>query len=147
MNVLIIGSGAREHAFCWKIKDSKILKNLYVAPGNAGTEKIAENLEISTSNFLTIKKTLISKNINLLIIGPEIPLIDGLTDFVKNDLALKEILVIGPSKLGSTLEGSKDFSKEFMLKHKVPTAPYKTFDSSSVKAGLDYLATIPHPMF
>ena len=145
MNVLIIGSGAREHAFCWKIKDSKILKNLYVAPGNAGTEKIAENLEISTSNFLTIKKTLISKNINLLIIGPEIPLIDGLTDFVKNDLALKEILVIGPSKLGSMLEGSKDFSKEFMLKHKVPTAPYKTFDSSSVKAGLDYLATIPPP--
>ena len=111
MNVLVIGSGAREHAFCWQIKDSKILKNLYVAPGNAGTEKIAENLEISISNFKIIKKAIISKNITLIIIGPEVPLIEGLTDFIKNDSSLKEVLVIGPSKLVSMLEGRKAFSK------------------------------------
>ena len=145
MNVLIIGSGAREHAFCWQIKDSKILSKLYVAPGNAGTEKIAENLEISISDFQEIKKVLITKKINLIIIGPEIPLIDGLTDFIKNDPVLKEVLVIGPSALGSMLEGSKDFSKEFMSKHKIPTASYKTFELSSLKEGLDYLNSISPP--
>jgi|TARA_B110000438_G_scaffold146245_1_gene140842 phosphoribosylamine--glycine ligase len=145
MNVLIIGSGAREHAFCWQIKDSKILSKLYVAPGNAGTEKIAENLEISISDFQEIKKVLITKKIKLIIIGPEIPLIDGLTDFIKNDPVLKEVLVIGPSALGSMLEGSKDFSKEFMSKHKIPTASYKTFESSSLKEGLDYLNSISPP--
>ena len=145
MNVLIIGSGAREHAFCWKIKDSKILNKLYVAPGNAGTEKVAENLKISISDFQEIKTVLITKKITLIIIGPELPLIDGLTDFIKNDSALKEVLVIGPSRLGSMLEGSKDFSKEFMFKHDIPTALYKTFDLNSLKEGIDYLNSIPPP--
>ena len=145
MNVLIIGSGAREHAFCWKIKQSKLLTNLYVAPGNAGTESIAQNLVISISNFQEIKATLLIKKISIIIIGPEIPLIDGLTDFIKNDSELKGVLVIGPSKLGAMLEGSKDFSKEFMSKHNIPTASYKTFDANSLHDGLDYLETIQPP--
>ena len=145
MNVLIIGSGAREHAFCWKIKQSKLLTNLYVAPGNAGTESIAQNLVISISNFQEIKATLLIKKISLIIIGPEIPLIDGLTDFIKNDLELNEVLVVGPSKLGAMLEGSKDFSKEFMFKHNIPTASYKTFNTNSLTEGLDYLETIQPP--
>jgi phosphoribosylamine--glycine ligase len=145
MNVLIIGSGAREHAFCWKIKQSKLLTNLYVAPGNAGTESIAQNLVISISNFQEIKATLLIKKISLIIIGPEIPLIDGLTDFIKNDSELNEVLVIGPSKLGAMLEGSKDFSKEFMFKHNIPTASYKTFNTNSLLDGLDYLETIQPP--
>ena len=145
MNVLIIGSGAREHAFCWKIKQSKLLINLYAAPGNAGTENIAQNLAISISNFQEIKSILLSKKISLIIIGPEIPLINGLTDFIKNDSQLKDVLVVGPSKLGSTLEGSKDFSKEFMFKHNIPTASYKTFNTNSLMEGLDYLENIQPP--
>tara|TARA_B100000768_G_scaffold50669_1_gene49463 strand:- start:2509 stop:3780 length:1272 start_codon:yes stop_codon:yes gene_type:complete len=145
MNVLIIGSGAREHAFCWKIKQSKLLINLYAAPGNAGTENIAQNLAISISNFQEIKSILLSKKISLIIIGPEIPLIDGLTDFIKNDSQLKDVLVVGPSKLGSMLEGSKDFSKEFMFKHNIPTASYKTFNTNSLMEGLDYLENIQPP--
>ena len=145
MNVLIIGSGAREHAFCWKIKQSKLLINLYAAPGNAGTENIAQNLAISISNFQEIKSILLLKKISLIIIGPEIPLIDGLTDFIKNDSQLKDVLVVGPSKLGSMLEGSKDFSKEFMFKHNIPTASYKTFNTNSLMEGLDYLENIQPP--
>ena len=145
MNVLIIGSGAREHAFCSKIKESKNINNLYVAPGNAGTAKIANNLDISVSDFKQIKEALLTKKINLLIVGPEIPLIDGLADFIKRDPALNSILVVGPSKAGAMLEGSKDFSKEFMFKHKIPTASYKTFDASSLEEGLDYLEKIPSP--
>ncbi len=145
MNVLIIGSGAREHAFCWKVKESKNCNKLYVAPGNAGTAKIAKNIDISISNFQEIKKVLLAKKISLLIIGPEIPLIDGLTDFIKRDSALNSVLVLGPSQKGSMLEGSKDFSKEFMFRHNIPTASYKTFDTSTHKQGLDYLDKIPPP--
>ena len=145
MNVLIIGSGAREHAFCWKVKESKNCNKLYVAPGNAGTAKIAKNIDISISNFQEIKKVLLAKKISLLIIGPEIPLIDGLTDFIKRDPALNSVLVLGPSQKGSMLEGSKDFSKEFMFRHNIPTASYKTFDTSTHKQGLDYLDKIPPP--
>ena len=145
MNVLIIGSGAREHVFCWKIKQSSGCDSLYVAPGNAGTNKIATNLDINISNFQEIKKILIIKEIGLLIIGPEIPLINGLVDFIKQQPELKEILVIGPSISGAMLEGSKDFSKDFMFKHKIPTASYKTFNANTLDDGIDYLETIPPP--
>ena len=145
MNVLIVGSGAREHAFCWKIKQSKQCKNLFIAPGNAGTRELAKNINISIDDFGQIKKTLIKHNINLVIIGPEIPLINGLSDFIYNDSELSHVLVIGPSKAGSMLEGSKDFSKEFMLRHNIPTAPYKTFDQDSLDDGIKYLATISPP--
>ncbi|MEE3034585.1 MAG: phosphoribosylamine--glycine ligase [Bacteroidota bacterium] len=145
MNVLIVGSGAREHAFCWKIKQSKKCKNLFIAPGNAGTRELAKNINISIDDFGQIKKTLIKHSINLVIIGPEIPLINGLSDFIYNDNELSHVLVIGPSKAGSMLEGSKDFSKEFMLRHNIPTAPYKTFDQDSLDDGIKYLATISPP--
>ena len=145
MNVLIIGSGAREHVFCWKIKQSKGCDSLYVAPGNAGTNKIATNFDINISNFQEIKEILIIKKIGLLIIGPEIPLIDGMVDFIKQQPELKEILVIGPSISGAMLEGSKDFSKDFMFKHKIPTASYKTFNANTFEDGIKYLETIPPP--
>ena len=145
MNVLIIGSGAREHTFCWKIKESINCDSLYVVPGNAGTAKIAKNINISISNFYKIKEVIGSKNIGLVIIGPEIPLIEGLVDFIKNDSSLKNVLVVGPSKLGSMLEGSKDFSKEFMFRHGIPTASYKTFDRNSLNEGLKHLDAIPSP--
>ena len=145
MNVLIIGSGAREHVFCWKIKQSKGCDSLYVAPGNAGTNKIATNLDINISNFQEIKEILLIKEIGLLIIGPEIPLINGLVDFIKKKPELKEILIIGPSVSGAMLEGSKDFSKDFMFKHKIPTASYKTFNANTFEDGIKYLETIPPP--
>ena len=145
MNVLIIGSGAREHVFCWKIKQSKGCDSLYVAPGNAGTNKIATNLDINISNFQEIKEILLIKEIGLLIIGPEIPLINGLVDFIKKKPELKEILVIGPSMSGAKLEGSKDFSKDFMFKHNIPTASYKTFNANTFEDGIKYLETIPPP--
>jgi len=145
MNVLIIGSGAREHTFCWKIKQSINCDSLYVVPGNAGTAKIAKNINISISDFYKIKEVISSKKIGLVIIGPEIPLIDGLVNFIKNDSSLKNVLVVGPSKLGSMLEGSKDFSKEFMFRHRIPTASYKTFDRNSLNEGLKHLDAIPSP--
>ena len=145
MNVLIIGSGAREHAFCWKIKQSRKCKNLFVAPGNAGTSVLATNLDISIKDFVKIKESLIQYKIELLIIGPEIPLIDGLADFINNDRELKHVLVIGPSQGGAMLEGSKDFSKEFMFRHNIPTAPYKTFNQHTLNEGLEYLTTISPP--
>ena len=145
MNVLIIGSGAREHTFCWKIKQSINCDSLYVVPGNAGTAKIAKNINISISDFYKIKEVIGSKKIGIVIIGPEIPLIDGLVDFIENDSSLKNVLVVGPSKLGSMLEGSKDFSKEFMFRHSIPTASYKTFDRNSLSEGLKHLDAIPSP--
>jgi len=145
MNVLIIGSGAREHAFCWKIRQSNKCKNLFVAPGNAGTSELATNINISIDDFGQIKKTLIKHNINLIIIGPEIPLIDGLADFISREYDLSHVLVIGPSKTGSMLEGSKDFSKQFMFRHDIPTASYKTFDQETLQEGVKYLTTISPP--
>ena len=145
MNVLIIGSGAREHAFCWKIRQSKKCNNLFVAPGNAGTSELATNINISIEDFNQIKKTLIKYSINLIIIGPEIPLIDGLADFISSQHDLTSLLVIGPSKIGAMLEGSKDFSKEFMFRHNIPTASYKTFDQETLEEGIKYLTTISPP--
>ena len=145
MNVLIVGSGAREHAFCWKIKQSRKCENLFVAPGNAGTNKLATNINISISDFGQIRTALIKHNINLVIIGPEIPLIDGLADYIYNESDLSHVLVIGPSKKGAMLEGSKNFSKEFMHRHNIPTAPYKTFDQDSLEDGIKYLTTISPP--
>ena len=145
MNVLIIGSGAREHAFCWKIRQSKKCNNLFVAPGNAGTSELATNINISIEDFNQIKKTLIKYNIDLIIIGPEIPLIDGLADFISSQHDLRSVLVIGPSKIGAMLEGSKDFSKEFMFRHNIPTASYKTFDQETLEEGIKYLTTVSPP--
>jgi len=145
MNVLIIGSGAREHAFCWKLKDSANIEKIYVAPGNAGTLKVAENLDIDILNFNELKNTIIDRSVNLVIVGPEIPLIEGVVDFINNEPELNSTLVVGPSKAGAMLEGSKDFSKEFMFKHNIPTAKYKSFNQEDLEAGLDYLDSVSPP--
>lgn len=145
MNVLIIGSGAREHAFCWKIKQSKLCNHIFVAPGNAGTSKLATNLNISISDFQAVKKTVLANKIRIVIVGPEIPLIEGITDFIKNDSELNNVLVVGPSRIGAKLEGSKEFSKLFMQKHKIPTATYKCFNQKSLKEGIEYLSSIEPP--
>ena len=145
MNVLIIGSGAREHAFCWKIIQSSLCKDVFVAPGNAGTDKLATNLDISISDFQALKRAILLNQIEIVIVGPEIPLIEGVTDFIKKDSDLKNVLVVGPSKLGAKLEGSKEFSKLFMERHKIPTAPYKSFNKNSLKEGEEYLRSIKAP--
>jgi len=145
MNVLILGSGAREHAFTWKISHSNKLNKLYVAPGNAGTALIAKNLDIDISDFNIIKKYIIDLNINLVLVGPEIPLIKGIVDFTKNDPSINHVLIVGPSQNGAQLEGSKDFSKEFMFRNNIPTAPYRTFNKSTLSEGLEYLSKIQPP--
>ena len=145
MNILIIGSGAREHAFCWKLKESNGVEKIYVAPGNAGTLKVAENLDIDILNFNELKNTIIEHSVDLVIVGPEIPLIEGVVDFINNEPELNTVLVVGPSKAGAMLEGSKDFSKEFMFKHNIPTAKYKSFNQEDLDAGLDYLDSVSAP--
>ena len=145
MNILIIGSGAREHAFCWKLKESDGVEKIYVAPGNAGTLKIAKNLDVDVLNFNDLKHTIIKQSINLVIVGPEIPLIEGVVDFINNEPELNTVLVVGPSKAGAMLEGSKDFSKEFMFKHNIPTANYKSFNQTTLNKGLDYLDSVSAP--
>ena len=145
MNILIIGSGAREHAFCWKINQSSLCGKIFVAPGNAGTSELATNLEILISDFQAIKNAILSNQIGLVIVGPEIPLINGITDFIEKDSELTNVLVVGPSSHGAKLEGSKEYSKEFMERHKIPTAPYKSFNQDKLKEGMDYLNSMTPP--
>jgi phosphoribosylamine--glycine ligase len=145
MNILIIGSGAREHAFCWKLAQSKKTEKIYVVPGNAGTLKIATNLDFEVSKFNDLKQNILKYNIHLVLVGPEIPLINGVVDQINNDKELEHILVLGPSKKGALLEGSKDFSKEFMERHKIPTAGYKTFNTETLEIGLKYLESVTPP--
>ena len=146
MNILIIGSGAREHAFCWKINQSSLCERIFVAPGNAGTSELATNLEISISDFQAIKTAILINQISLVIVGPEIPLINGITDFIEKDSELTNVLVVGPSSHGAKLEGSKEYSKEFMERHKIPTAPYKSFNQDKLKEGIDYLSSMIPPL-
>ena len=145
MNVLVIGSGGREHAFGWKISKSKIPNKLFFAPGNAGTERIGINLDVDISNFNLLKNTIVRNNINLVLVGPEVPLVSGISDFIQSNKKLEKINVIGPKKLGAMLEGSKSFAKEFMERHNIPTAPYKKFSLKNLNDGLDYLESISPP--
>ena len=145
MNILIIGSGAREHAFCWKLAQSKKTEKVYVVPGNAGTAELATNLDFDVSKFKDLKKNILKNSIKLVLVGPEIPLINGVVDQINNDKELEDILVVGPSKKGALLEGSKDFSKEFMQRHKIPTAGYKTFNTETLEIGLKYLESVTPP--
>ena len=145
MNILIIGSGAREHAFCWKLVQSKKTEKVYVVPGNAGTSELATNLDFEVSKFKDLKHNILKYNIQLVLVGPEIPLINGVVDQINNDKELDDILVVGPSKKGALLEGSKDFSKEFMQRHKIPTAGYKTFNTDTLHLGLSYLESVSPP--
>jgi len=145
MNVLILGSGGREHAFAWKLAQSKQLENLYIAPGNAGTAQCGTNVNISVSDFDAIKNLVWEKSIDLVLVGPEDPLVNGIHDYFLQDDILKEIPVIGPKKDGAQLEGSKDFSKQFMLKHGVPTAKYKSFTSANINEAFDFLKSLSPP--
>ena len=145
MNVLIIGSGGREHAFAWKIAQSKQLQNLYIAPGNAGTAQCGTNVNIAVTDFEAIKNLVWEKDINLVLVGPEDPLVLGIHDFFLQDDVLKDIPVIGPKKDGAQLEGSKDFSKQFMLKHGVPTAKYKSFTKDNISEASDFIDSLEAP--
>ncbi len=139
MNILLLGSGGREHAFAWKIAQSPKCSQLFVAPGNAGTSKVAQNLPISVTDFGGIKSAIITNQIDLVVIGPEEPLVKGLVDFLLTQEETQAIPVVGPSQLGATLEGSKDFSKRFMQRNNVPTAAYETFSANQLEEGLAYL--------
>ena len=145
MNVLILGSGGREHAFAWKVAQSSLCKKLLIAPGNAGTAQVGTNVEIGVNEFEKIKEVCISEEISMLIVGPEDPLVNGIYDFFHEDEKLQHITVIGPSKKGAQLEGSKEFSKEFMTKYGIPTASYKSFTKDTIEEGYQFLETLPPP--
>ncbi|WP_343328181.1 phosphoribosylamine--glycine ligase [Polaribacter staleyi] len=145
MNVLILGSGGREHAFAIKLLESKKINKLFVAPGNAGTDKIATNVNISVTDFEALKKITLENDIKMVVVGPEVPLVAGVHDFFLADEELKNIPVIGPKKDGALLEGSKDFSKQFMQKHGVPTARYESFTKENLTDGFAFLETLEPP--
>ena len=145
MNVLILGSGGREHALAWKISQSPLLTKLYIAPGNAGTSACGTNLALDMSDFSALKTLVLDKNIELVVVGPEAPLVEGIADFFVRDKELKSIPVIGPGTKGAMLEGSKDFAKEFMFKYHIPTARYRSFTSGSLQEGKEFLKSFDAP--
>lgn len=145
MQVLILGSGGREHAFAWKIAQSKLLKQLYIAPGNPGTASCGENINISVNDFEAIGKFVKKNQIELVIVGPEDPLVNGIADYFESDVDLKDVSLIGPHKNGAQLEGSKDFAKEFMFRHQVPTAAYQCFGEGEVNKAHQFLESLKAP--
>jgi phosphoribosylamine--glycine ligase len=145
MNILLLGSGGREHAFAWKMTQSPKLTQLFVAPGNAGTANIATHLSLNILDFEAIKNAVVENNIQMVVVGPEDPLVAGIYDYFKADDILKNIPVIGPSKMGAALEGSKDFAKQFLIKNKIPTAAYATFTSENLQEGFAFLETLKPP--
>lgn len=145
MNILLLGSGGREHAFAWKMLQSNKCSKLFVAPGNAGTASIATNVAMNPNDFFAVKEFVLNNNIEMVVVGPEDPLVNGIYDFFKNDDSLAQIPVIGPSKLGAQLEGSKEFAKEFLVKHNIPTARYQSFTKDTVEAGCEFLTTLNAP--
>lgn len=145
MNILLLGSGGREHALAWKMIQSQKMKKLFVAPGNAGTGGIAENIDVSPTDFPAIKSICLEKQIDMVIVGPEDPLVKGIADFFLNESQIKHIPVIGPSKEGAQLEGSKDFAKKFMVKHNIPTARYKSFTENTLQEAYGFLEELTPP--
>lgn len=145
MNILVIGSGGREHALGWKIKQSKKTDRLYFAPGNAGTAAIGTNLEIGAGDFQNLKRAIPEYKINLVVIGPEVPLADGIHDFFAGEPELADVKIVGPKKAGALLESSKDFAKDFMMRHNIPTARYLTVTKNNLREGLNFLETLAAP--
>ena len=145
MKILLLGGGGREHALAWKIAQSNKVEKLYIAPGNAGTASVGENVDIKADDFSALKDFAVEKGINMVVVGPEDPLVKGIYDEFKNDARTANIPVIGPSKQGAVLEGSKDFAKGFMERHNIPTAKYKTFNGTTIEEGLKFLETLQHP--
>ncbi len=145
MNVLLLGSGGREHALAWKIAQSKKVEKLFIAPGNGGTLTVGENVNIAATDFPALKQFVLNNGVNMVVVGPEDPLVKGVYDFFVNDPELKQIPVIGPSKEGAQLEGSKDFAKAFMMRHNIPTARYKSFTSQTLEEGCKFLEELEAP--
>ena len=146
MNILLIGNGGREHALAWKMRQSPLCDKLYVAPGNAGTQEVAENIPIAVDDFAALGKFSKENKIELMVVGPEAPLVDGIRDYFESDPWLNDILIVGPGKHGAQLEGSKDFSKQFMLRNNIPTAKARTFDGSEVDKAFEYISTCKPPI-
>lgn len=145
MNILLLGSGGREHTLAWKIAQSKITQKLYIAPGNAGTGLIGTNVSLKLNDFDSIKSFVLSNSIDLVVTGPEEPLVNGIYDYFKADRLLHKVAVLGPSKQGAMLEGSKDFAKDFMIRHHIPTAAYKTFKSSEIREAAEFIRSMNAP--
>ena len=145
MNILLLGSGGREHALAWKIAKSSKLDKLFIAPGNAGTNQVGTNVNIKAEDFDAIKEFVLANDVKMVVCGPEAPLVAGISDYFKNDEALKNIPVVGPSKEGAQLEGSKEYAKEFMMRHGIPTAAYKAFTKETLEEGKAFLATLKAP--
>jgi phosphoribosylamine--glycine ligase len=145
MKLLLLGSGGREHALAWKIAQSKKIEKLYIAPGNAGTGNVGENVAIKADDFAAIKEFVVAKGVDMVVVGPEDPLVKGVYDFFRNDEALKSVPVIGPSKAGAVLEGSKEFAKGFMQRHGIPTAAYKSITAANLEEGLSFLESLQAP--
>ncbi|HBA13056.1 MAG TPA: phosphoribosylamine--glycine ligase [Bacteroidales bacterium] len=144
-NILLIGSGGREHAFAWKIAQSPLLDKLYIAPGNTGTDAVGRNVPIKVNDFEAIKAFVLEKNIDMVVVGPEDPLVRGIYDYFRDDPQLAGTSVIGPSKAAAQLEGSKDFAKQFMQRHGIPTAAHRTFSAENMEEGLRFLETLKAP--
>lgn len=145
MKILLLGSGGREHALAWKIAQSEKVEKLFIAPGNAGTSGVGENVAISATDFDAIKDFVLANGIDMVVVGPEDPLVKGIYDEFKSDERTSQIPVIGPSKAGAVLEGSKDFAKAFMMRHNIPTARYQTFDGTTLEEGMKFLETLEAP--
>jgi phosphoribosylamine--glycine ligase len=145
MNILILGSGGREHALAWKLKQSNKVTNVFIGPGNAGTSRTGTNLPLNPENFEEVKKAVFQNSIKMVIVGPEAPVVAGISDFFRNDPLLKSIPVIGPDRSAARLEGSKDFAKAFLKKHNIPTASYRSFDKSTVHEAFSFLKTLKPP--
>ncbi|MBQ9191807.1 MAG: phosphoribosylamine--glycine ligase [Bacteroidaceae bacterium] len=145
MKLLLLGSGGREHALAWKIAQSPKIEKLYIAPGNAGTASVGENIPLKADDFAGIKDFVLANQVDMVVVGPEDPLVKGIYDFFRDDAQLSHVAVIGPSKAGAQLEGSKDFAKGFMQRHGIPTASYRTFDGTSVEEGIQFLKTLQSP--
>ncbi|WP_370226858.1 phosphoribosylamine--glycine ligase [Mesoflavibacter sp.] len=145
MNILVLGSGGREHTITWKLAQSEKCGNLFVAPGNSGTAKIAKNVPVSVTDFPAIKDVVLNNNIEMVIVGPEDPLVQGVHDYFLADEELKNVAVIGPQKAAATLEGSKEFAKEFLFRHNIPTAAYQSFNAQNVEEGYAFLETLNPP--
>ena len=145
MNILILGSGGRECTLAWKLAQSNKIKNLFIAPGNAGTSNYGKNLDLNPNDFVAVKKEVLGHNIQMVIVGPEDPLVNGIQDFFLSDKALKNIPVIGPQKYAAQLEGSKEFAKEFMYRHHIPTAKYESFTAETLEKGYHFLETLDAP--
>ena len=145
MNILLLGSGGREHALAWKIAQSPKLSTLYVAPGNPGTATVATNLAIAANDFPAIKIAVLENNIDIVVVGPEDPLVKGVVNYFADDAELKNIPVVGPDKVGAQLEGSKDFSKQFMFRHNIPTAGYLSVTAENLSEGIEFLRSLQAP--